>query len=219
MASIALGLASANTYPNCEPDNCFRNLVDTRFENHVVPFCYKFLSSHVTDEYAIPEDYNNCAGDVKAVSSACSCITYSHSTTSSVPHTYYPPTTTSYIKTPYHIPAHPTAYPLTTSTIYATKVYTVVGCPHYVKDCPAGHHVTTETYVLSTTICPVATPVVSVPVYHNTTLNVYTPYTPGVKTTATASAPLVQYTSGAGRLLSAEGVIAAAGVAAIAFIL
>ncbi|KAH9204834.1 hypothetical protein DL95DRAFT_270488, partial [Leptodontidium sp. 2 PMI_412] len=49
----------------------------------------------------------------------------------------------------------------TTSTIYAITEYTVTSCKPTVTNCPAAPHVTTETYILSTTVCPVA----SVPTY------------------------------------------------------
>jgi len=222
LASVAIGLASANTYPNCEPDNCFRNLDDIRYADQVAPFCYKFLESHVTDYGAIPEEYSNCEGNIEAVSSACSCITYSHSTTATSTKTYPGTTTSVPVYTTKTYPPHITSVPVyTTSTIYATHVYTVKGCPAYVADCPAGHHVTTEYSVVSTTVCPVVyTPVVSlpVPVYHkNTTL--VAPYTSIPKPTpyATTSAYHVQVTGAAGR--TTGGLIAAAGAALAAFIL
>ncbi|KAF7551521.1 hypothetical protein G7Z17_g4952 [Cylindrodendrum hubeiense] len=42
----------------------------------------------------------------------------------------------------------------TTSTVYSTKTYTITKCPSYVTNCPVGH-VTTETFAVSTTVCPV----------------------------------------------------------------
>src|ERR1700748_2954396 len=43
----------------------------------------------------------------------------------------------------------------TTSTIYTTHVYTVTSCASTVTNCPAGEHVTTETVVVSTPVCPI----------------------------------------------------------------
>lgn len=52
--------------------------------------------------------------------------------------------------------ASPTAPPLTTSTIFTTRTSTITACASTVTDCPArSTYVTTETIVVSTTICPV----------------------------------------------------------------
>ncbi|EMR63275.1 putative glycoside hydrolase family 18 protein [Eutypa lata UCREL1] len=47
-----------------------------------------------------------------------------------------------------------TEVPVTTSTIYSTRVATVTKCPASVTNCPVGS-VTTETIAISTTVCPV----------------------------------------------------------------
>ncbi|KAI0601233.1 hypothetical protein F4775DRAFT_541028 [Biscogniauxia sp. FL1348] len=44
---------------------------------------------------------------------------------------------------------------MTTSTIYATSVYTVTSCAPTVTNCPASPYVTTETISIGTTVCPV----------------------------------------------------------------
>ncbi|RYP45640.1 hypothetical protein DL768_008029 [Monosporascus sp. mg162] len=44
--------------------------------------------------------------------------------------------------------------PMTTSTIYSTRVETVTKCPPSVTDCPVGS-VTTQTVAVGTTVCPV----------------------------------------------------------------
>ncbi|KUI56008.1 Endochitinase A [Cytospora mali] len=44
----------------------------------------------------------------------------------------------------------------TTSTIYATTVYTVTSCAPTVTDCPATPHVTTSSYSVATTVVPVS---------------------------------------------------------------
>ncbi|KAL9946128.1 hypothetical protein ACHAQF_008259 [Verticillium nonalfalfae] len=49
----------------------------------------------------------------------------------------------------------PTPTQFTTSTVYMTNVRTITSCPPEVTNCPAGHHVTTETIAVSTTVCPV----------------------------------------------------------------
>ncbi|KJK77378.1 hypothetical protein H634G_07117 [Metarhizium anisopliae BRIP 53293] len=54
--------------------------------------------------------------------------------------------------------------PLTTSTVYSTKVHTITSCAPQVTNCPAHSTiVSTETVAVSTTICPVGPPT-SVPV-------------------------------------------------------
>ncbi|UZP40495.1 hypothetical protein NXS19_008311 [Fusarium pseudograminearum] len=58
---------------------------------------------------------------------------------------------------------------MTTSTLYTTTCYTVTKCPPEVTDCPERPHVTTETVVIGTTVCPVTeehpTDVETMPVY------------------------------------------------------
>ncbi|KAK4110260.1 hypothetical protein N656DRAFT_674818, partial [Canariomyces notabilis] len=60
-------LASAHTYPNCESDNCYRNLIDQRFIGKAKAWCPEFLSGTTTAPSAIPTEFNNCDGNVKAV--------------------------------------------------------------------------------------------------------------------------------------------------------
>lgn len=81
LGALALGLVSANEYPNCEPDNCYREMVDPRFAEEAASFCPEFLAGTTTAATAIPTNFENCELNVSAVSSACSCITYSASTT------------------------------------------------------------------------------------------------------------------------------------------
>ncbi|KAK2059036.1 hypothetical protein LY76DRAFT_571457 [Colletotrichum caudatum] len=76
LGSIALVSVNANQYPNCEYDNCYRNLVDDRFKYEANVFCVEFLNGTNTAPDAIPADFDNCEKDIKAVSSACSCVTY-----------------------------------------------------------------------------------------------------------------------------------------------
>lgn len=102
--AAVVGLASAWTYPNCEPDNCYNEMVDTRFHAEAVAFCPEFLASTVTAASAIPTDFSNCGNDVMAVSSACSCITY----------------TADLTKTPSATPTPPPPSTTSTSSIYST---------------------------------------------------------------------------------------------------
>ncbi|CAG8960424.1 hypothetical protein HYFRA_00008143 [Hymenoscyphus fraxineus] len=51
--------------------------------------------------------------------------------------------------------ANTTKVPMTTSTVYTTKIGTVTKCPPTVTNCPVGA-VTTQTIALYTTICPVS---------------------------------------------------------------
>ncbi|KAL2267113.1 hypothetical protein VTJ83DRAFT_4390 [Remersonia thermophila] len=87
LGALAVGLATANEYPDCELDNCYRNLVDERFAAEAVAWCPQFLAGTTTAPAAIPTNFGNCDSNVQAVSSACSCITYSNPATTEVPTT------------------------------------------------------------------------------------------------------------------------------------
>lgn len=53
-------------------------------------------------------------------------------------------------------PAPPAYTPMTTSTVYTTKIYTITSCAATVTNCPAKlGQVTTEIISLYTTVCPV----------------------------------------------------------------
>ncbi|KAK4103424.1 hypothetical protein N658DRAFT_394430, partial [Parathielavia hyrcaniae] len=67
LAAVALGLASAHEYPDCESDNCYRNLIDERFKEDAVSFCFEFLDGTTTAPSAIPTQFNNCESNVQAV--------------------------------------------------------------------------------------------------------------------------------------------------------
>ncbi|TVY15285.1 hypothetical protein LARI1_G006251 [Lachnellula arida] len=108
LGALALSSVNAWTYPDCEMDNCYRNLIDARFTLEAGPFCLDFISGTTTAAAAIPTDFNNCAGDIAAVSSACSCIAYTLTHESSPTKT---PCTTS--TTPIETP---TSTPCTTTT-------------------------------------------------------------------------------------------------------
>lgn len=164
LGAVALQQVSAWSYPDCEADGCYRNFVDERFAKEGEKFCVDFLSGTTTAASAIPTSFNNCAGDVKAVSSACSCITYT------LTHTKSPATSTASVSKAVPtttvttsecedetLSAKPTTSSkphYTTSTVYYTKVYTITSCKPEVTDCPKNPKVTTvvESY---TTVCPV----------------------------------------------------------------
>jgi len=133
LSTVALAAgASAWTGPGeCEPDNCYRNMIDDRFKAEVPAFCHEYLVGTTTAASAIPTYLNNCAGDVEAVSSACSCIDYTPPpTTTSVPPTSTPyettPTTTPYeTTTPEYTPTYPaSSSPSSSYPIYSTGGYT-----------------------------------------------------------------------------------------------
>ncbi|PNY21902.1 Uncharacterized protein TCAP_07202, partial [Tolypocladium capitatum] len=63
--AIAAAVVSAWEYPDCERDNCYRNLIDSRFKAEAPKFCFEFLSGTTTASKAIPTDFNNCDGDVR----------------------------------------------------------------------------------------------------------------------------------------------------------
>ncbi|GAB1319199.1 hypothetical protein MFIFM68171_09409 [Madurella fahalii] len=85
LGALALGLATAHEYPYCEKDNCYRNMIDERFADQIEAWCPEFLSGTTTAPSAIHTALDNCDGNVRAVSSACSCITYWASTTTEAP--------------------------------------------------------------------------------------------------------------------------------------
>lgn len=118
---------------------------------------------------------------------------------------------------------------MVTSTIYATKVYTVTSCAAYVTDCPAhSTYLTTETVAVSTTVCPasevtyppkVPTYPVPPPSYPAETPTVITSYvgtgTPGGYPTKTATSSQVEVTAGAA-VVGSMGGVAALALAALA---
>ncbi|OAA44449.1 hypothetical protein ISF_09643 [Cordyceps fumosorosea ARSEF 2679] len=65
--------AYAWTYPNCEHDDCYRNLVDTRYIGQGPAFSIGWISGTAMNASAIPAQSRNCPG-VAPLSSACWCI-------------------------------------------------------------------------------------------------------------------------------------------------
>lgn len=88
-------LAAAWTYPDCERDGCYRNLIDDRFKDSAPSACLAWLAGTTTAAAAIPTQFNNCPS-VKEFSSACSCVAYTATHTTGVP----PVTTTTSEKPP-----------------------------------------------------------------------------------------------------------------------
>ncbi|KAG5984586.1 hypothetical protein E4U55_004137 [Claviceps digitariae] len=74
--------AAAWKYPDCDSDNCYRALTKDGLKKEAESFCFSWLSGTTTAAAAIPGDFQNC--DVRAASSACSCITYTATHTTGV---------------------------------------------------------------------------------------------------------------------------------------
>lgn len=65
---------STATTLDCQPDNCLREVHDSRFSSSALGFCATYTTTVNTDPTAIPTYLENCAGNPSAVSSACSCL-------------------------------------------------------------------------------------------------------------------------------------------------
>jgi len=178
LGAFALGSANAWSYPQCNTDNCYNELIDVRFAAEASSFCPEFLASTTTEASAIPTDFSNCndgvdADYISAVSSACSCVTYTASSTAAATTTTTSSSSSSsssaaastsstssasgvVTSTSSSAAASSTSsVAYTTSTVYTTSIYTVTSCAATVTNCPAKGHVTTEIISLYTTICPV----------------------------------------------------------------
>ncbi|KAK7956713.1 uncharacterized protein PG986_005935 [Apiospora aurea] len=214
----AARLGARWTYPDCEADNCYRAFIDKDHIGMAPGFCWDFLTTPHNDASGVPQEFANCDNDLKLISSACSCITYTYShsassssapppatttssvttevlTTSSTPATTAPTGTSSSAAVPppsssavpvtssssssshvHHITSTSTyrhgpsasasatastaateSEVLTTSTVTKVHSYTVTSCAKTVVDCPATTkpYVTVETSVYVTT-CPVS---------------------------------------------------------------
>jgi len=154
----------------------------TRASPPRISFCPEFLASTTTAASAIPTDFSNCNSDnvdadyVSAVSSACSCITYSITASSTAAATSTTSSSSSSSSSAASVTstsstssasgvvtstssssaaASTSSVAYTTSTVYTTSIYTVTSCASTVTNCPAKGHVTTEFISLYTTICPV----------------------------------------------------------------
>ncbi|KOS21843.1 hypothetical protein ESCO_001821 [Escovopsis weberi] len=71
VGALAAGMANAWSYPDCEPDNCYRNAIDQRFSALAPAACFQWLAGTTTADSAVPTDFNNC--NAQEFSSACSC--------------------------------------------------------------------------------------------------------------------------------------------------
>ncbi|KAI0468225.1 hypothetical protein F4859DRAFT_218384 [Xylaria cf. heliscus] len=131
------GMANASmkrwTYPDCEQDNCYRAFINAQYTELAPSFCLEFLASTTTDAAVIPTPFANCAGDIHAVSSACSCITYTYTHTMTTSSSVV--TTTSSI-------------PVTTTTTSSESASTPSTTPSQV---PSSTDVSSTTEVPSTT--------------------------------------------------------------------
>ncbi|KAK4153493.1 putative cell wall protein sed1 protein [Chaetomidium leptoderma] len=184
LGALAMGLVSAHEYPYCEADNCYNELTDKRFADEAKAFCPEFLAGTTTAASAIPTNFENCEGSVAAVSSACSCITYSDTPTSTAPPTTESTkeaTTTEVPETSTTEAPEPTTTEepeestteaceeteteepesststtkWTTSTLTTTTTRTITQCPETVTDCPAHSTRVTTEIIVTTTVCPV----------------------------------------------------------------
>ncbi|CEJ89890.1 hypothetical protein VHEMI05707 [[Torrubiella] hemipterigena] len=235
-AAVALLAATvaANKYPDCEPDNCHRNLVDDRFKDQAPAICKQWLAGTTTAASAIPTQFNNCPS-VQEFSSACSCVTYTATHTSGTPSSSVPPsssaTPSSSVVPSSSIPpvssstkgpvSSSSAVPSTTSC--PTTVSTETSKPvtqwttsticsyvtHTVTECPSTVPNCpvkhTTTSVETIPITTTVCPVTTTPAPHNNGTATYTPPVQGTQP------PVV--TGAAGRF-AVEYLAAAAGVAA-----
>ncbi|KAM3563269.1 hypothetical protein ARSEF4850_002426 [Beauveria asiatica] len=84
LVSTLAASTSAWTYPDCERDGCYRNLIDRRYADAAPAFCLEWISEASTAVSVIPSRFRNCP-DVAAVSSACSCVAYTATHTTTTP--------------------------------------------------------------------------------------------------------------------------------------
>jgi len=149
ITALAAG-ASAWTYPDCEADNCYRAIGAEKNKAVAEPFCFAYLKAPVE----VPSAFGNCKGDEKRISSACSCVTYTATHTSSASSsTGVPSSSTS--KTTLDTTTTSSSYSskttkMTTSTITTTSIITVTTCPPS-KPC---HPTETQVITTYTTVCP-----------------------------------------------------------------
>ena len=84
LVSTLLASANAWTYPDCERDSCYRNLIDRRYADGAPAFCLDWNSGLNTAVSVVPSRFRNCP-DIAAVSSACSCVAYTATHASTTP--------------------------------------------------------------------------------------------------------------------------------------
>jgi hypothetical protein len=220
LGALALQQVNAWSYPDCELDNCYRNLIDEAYAEEAKAFCPGYIAATTTAASAIPTNFANCGGDYKAVSSACSCIAYTLTHTSSASVSTKAPVSSSTSTTTSSICEETTSSSVsskapiyTTSTVYTTNVYTITSCKPEVTNCPSKPHVTTEVIPLYTTVCPVE----ETKTYPTLTTSTKSYGTPVPTKAATTSG--LPVTAGVGKMGSSFGAAAAAGVLAAAALL
>ncbi|KAI0409281.1 hypothetical protein F4802DRAFT_243107 [Xylaria palmicola] len=161
-SALALaGMANASwrrwTYPDCDADNCYRAFINEQYTDLAPSFCLEFLASTTTDAAVIPTPFQNCDGDIRAVSSACSCITYTytHTQTTSTPEAT--PTSSIPITTPVES-SGPSSTPSTTPSpeTSPTELPSTSEVPS-TTEAPSTSEVPPTTEVPSTTDVPVTT--------------------------------------------------------------
>ncbi|OIW23278.1 hypothetical protein CONLIGDRAFT_686717 [Coniochaeta ligniaria NRRL 30616] len=73
-STSSTSVPATTSLPTCNHDNCYLNLIDSRYIASAQTFCPGFLAATTTAASAIPTAFKNCKGSVERVSSACSCI-------------------------------------------------------------------------------------------------------------------------------------------------
>jgi hypothetical protein len=182
-------------------------MTDPRFYEEAVSFCPTFLASSGVD---IPSDFGNCNGDVMAVSSACSCITYTATVSSSTSTSTSTSTTAAYTTTTVSS-SYPTMTPTTYPTTYPTTTYPVVPtttpAPYVTYPGSSAVPYTTSTVysttVYTTTSC--AAYVTDCPVGPYVTTEVVSLYTTVCPVSVTAAAAPTYPVYGNTTLVSAAG--------------
>lgn len=90
---------------------------------------------------------------------------------------------------------------LTTSTVFATQVFTVTSCAPEVTNCPNKPHVTTSIVAISTTVCPVSDLVKSSALGQGTTVESSAVETPGASESELSNTPSVGTPTGQSSVL------------------
>jgi hypothetical protein len=145
IAAMAATCTYAWTYPDCEHDNCYRNLADPRYAGEVDAFCIEWISGTTTDVGAIPTQYRNCP-NAAPLSSACSCIAYTATIADCTTGTQKSASSTITTSSELEITV---SYSLPTTSSEATT-----GCTTETEVPPS---IVTSTIPVSTTICPITT--------------------------------------------------------------
>ncbi|KAF7550774.1 hypothetical protein G7046_g7916 [Stylonectria norvegica] len=180
LGALALGTASATTYPNCAHDNCYNQFISDSagdLKENSGAFCMQWLAGQNDDCEGLPSSYANCGtgrNGVRAVSSACSCVVYTATHT---------PTTTPCDDTTTSTPAAQTTTTTpcddTTTTTPAAQSTTTTPCDDTTTTTPAAQTTTTTPCDDTTTTTPAAQTTTTTPCDDTTTT------TPAAQTTTT----------------------------------